>query len=187
VAGGPAGKAYLMWRHVFIGDERDVVVAVAPPTGAVTPAARVHADHWKINGCPELGPDLGLGADGTVHVAWYTGAPGLQGLHYARSTDDGATFAKPLPILTGPAIPGSLVRIAVADTTPWLVWEEAGAKATQLRLGHATADSVIALPEVIGVGKAPAIATGHGRIAVTWADHGKVQIRTGTLNLVGGK
>ncbi len=188
VAGGPDGTAYLMWRHVFPVNERDVVVAVAPSSGPISAPVRVHDDHWKLDGCPDLGPDIGVGSDGKIHVAWYTAAPGLQGLHYARSSDGGRTFGRPVPLLTGPAIPGSQVKLAVENDVPWLVWEEVRPSETRLRLAHVSgADSVEVVKDPIGTGISPAIATGHGRIAVAWSEQGAVHVRLGRLGAPRGK
>ena len=182
VAAGEKGVAYLMWRHVFPVNERDVVVATAPSSGTISAPIRVHDDHWKLDGCPDLGPDIGVGTDGSVHVAWYTGAAGSQGLHYARSIDAAHKFGPPVSLLTGPAIPSAQVKLAVAGNVPWLVWEQSRPSGTVLRLAHISAsDQVELVKEPVGTGMSPAIAVGHGQVAVAWSDKGAVRVRLGQL------
>lgn len=67
----------------------------------------VHADGWRIAGCPVNGPVVV--ADGaTVWVAWYTEAEGTPELRAARSTDAGDTFAAPVTLAKGPHVLGRL-------------------------------------------------------------------------------
>ena len=67
----------------------------------------VHADGWRIAGCPVNGPVVV--ADGaTVWVAWYTEAEGTPALRAARSTDAGDTFAAPVTLAKGPHVLGRL-------------------------------------------------------------------------------
>ena len=67
----------------------------------------VHADGWRIAGCPVNGPVVV--ADGaTVWVAWYTEAEGTPELRAARSTDAGDTFGAPVTLAKGPHVLGRL-------------------------------------------------------------------------------
>src|SRR5262249_6677501 len=51
----PDGLA-LLWRKVFPGDIRDMVLARSRDGGrTLAPAARVHVDNWRIAACPHRG------------------------------------------------------------------------------------------------------------------------------------
>lgn len=180
VAAGTNGTAYLMWRHVFPVNERDVVVASAsgPGAGAVSAPVRVHGDHWKLDGCPDRGPGIEVGPDGTIHVVWYTAAPGLEGLHYARSIDGGRTFGSPIPLNFGEAHTGSQASLTVANDTPWLVWEEPVSNGSRLRLARIVGGTTLEKDTApVGSGDSPGIAAGGGRVATVWTENGAVKMR----------
>jgi len=197
VVAGRDGLGYTMSRHVFDGMERDFVVnRIDREPGKSRPAVRVHLDKWKLMGCPDIGPDIAVGADARVHVAWYTGAEGEQGLHYASSDDGGTSFGVPIDILAGADVPTSEVKLAVAGSTPWLVWEDqrAGTRneagrpqravkgaPVELRIGFVDQRALHTLREPVAAGRAPAIAATARRIAVAWTDHGKVYLRSARI------
>jgi hypothetical protein len=97
----PHGEMLGSWRRHFDGSVRDPVVArleVAPREAEglqETPLARVHEDGWVFHGCPHSGPALDVAPDGTVHVAWYTGAEGRLGVYHARSASASSNGARP--------------------------------------------------------------------------------------------
>lgn len=57
----------------------------------------VHADGWKMAGCPVNGPALAASGRDLV-VAWYTYAGDRAAVHAAFSADAGATFDRPIEI-----------------------------------------------------------------------------------------
>ena len=122
LAVAPDGAVYAAWRHIFDGGERDMAVARSDDGGATWGApVRVHRDGWAIDGCPHSGPAVTVDAEGTVHVAWSTGAPGRTGVWHAASADRGATFGMPQP-LAAPA-PLGQVRAATVDGHAVLAFE----------------------------------------------------------------
>ncbi len=104
------GEVLGSWREHFPGSLRDPVLQVVldslgtPSNGASPPPRRIHADEWEFPGCPHSGPGMDLDESGTLHTAWYTGAPGRMGVYYARSHDDGHSFTAPFPVITGEAV-----------------------------------------------------------------------------------
>lgn len=82
------------WRHVYAGNMRDMTFAwLSGPT--TTQPARVSEDGWSINGCPDDGPALAVGADQRVHAVWPTVIPGdepMGALFYASMTAGGDRF-----------------------------------------------------------------------------------------------
>ena len=101
---GPDGALYVAWRKIYPGDSgasevRDIVVARSDDRGRTWHSPiRVHADDWHVTYCPNAGPSIRVGEDGTVHVAWWTGKEGHAGVQYAQSTDRAATFSAPVAL-----------------------------------------------------------------------------------------
>jgi hypothetical protein len=83
---------------------RDITVSRStdgPLAQNFTTPVQVGNDRWYMNGCPDAGPGFDFDKSGNMHIAWFTGsefAPGGPGFYYTTSTDDGATFNKPIPI-----------------------------------------------------------------------------------------
>ncbi len=67
----------------------------------------VHADGWRIAGCPVNGP-VTVAEGTTVWVAWYTEADGVPEVRAARSDDAGDTFGAPVTLAKGMQILGRL-------------------------------------------------------------------------------
>lgn len=84
------------WRHVFAGNMRDVAFTwLGTPAAAAAPA-RVSEDGWSINGCPDDGPALAVGADDRIHAVWPTVVPGeppTGGIFYAVLAANGERFS----------------------------------------------------------------------------------------------
>jgi hypothetical protein len=100
----PDGAVVAAWRGHFDGSVRDPVIATVAPAPA-TPR-RVSVDGWVFQGCPHTGPALASAADGSLHVAWFTGKEGGAGIFYSRSSD-GSSFDRPVPLLTGAGLPAA--------------------------------------------------------------------------------
>jgi hypothetical protein len=129
VAAGPAGAVAVAWRRVFPGDVRDMVATLSADGGRTAPpAARIHADHWRISACPHRGGSIAVDARGRLHAAWYTeGAHGRPAVMAAVAAD-GRRFgaARRLPTSAG-WIPDQ-VRLAVHPAGHGVVvWEESTA------------------------------------------------------------
>jgi len=92
------GQAIAAWRKHFPGNIRDVVTAAVGDKPSEP--ERVHPDNWSYAGCPHTGPALASGADGGVHVVWYNGKAGTQGMYYARSGRSGEP-ARPAELISG--------------------------------------------------------------------------------------
>jgi hypothetical protein len=124
------GNVYISGRNVFgSGDTqvRDMVVASSTDGGKTfSGPVKIHDDGLQFKGCVHVGAPMTIDSEGTLHVAWYTGATERQGMYYATSTDNGQSFSEPLPILTGDWVPPQRIFITVDNTaTVWLTWEDA--------------------------------------------------------------
>lgn len=172
------GRVYALWRHVFPGSVRDFQLAASGDGGrSFGGAVRVHDDHWVLNGCPDIGPDLVVDERGAVHVAWYTGAPGRVGLWYASSRDGGGSFSEPERLLgKGHASP-SQVRLAVGGPVVYGAWEDRRGSRPRVVYGTPAKGN----GTVLGEGTFPWIAAGGHRLAVTWLEGEAVRLRIGAL------
>jgi hypothetical protein len=98
----------------------------------------VHADGWKMTGCPVNGP--AVAADGNAAlVAWYTEAGGKPAVRIARSADAGDTFGAPITLDEGEAVQGR-VALALDARQAWILWIREDASGQSLWLSRRTPD-----------------------------------------------
>jgi len=132
------GRAVFAWRHVFGGTIRDHAAVKLNDNGTFGPLRRIAVDDWKLDACPRHGPGLTIGPDGTWHAAWFTGAPGKAGLHYARSTDQGATFSAPQGLGNPANSPSRPQVLATASGQVWRAWKEFDGRVTTVLAQHSS-------------------------------------------------
>ena len=123
--------AIAAYRNRADDETRDIYVTRFTGEGWTVPAA-VHADGWKIDGCPVNGP--AISANGRrVAVAWFT-APNDEGHAFvAFSQDAGRTFSAPVQVDDG----GSFGRVAVeqlADESAVVSWIERAGTSTVFKV-----------------------------------------------------
>lgn len=98
----------------------------------------VHADGWKMTGCPVNGP--AVAADGNAAlVAWYTEADGKPSVRVARSEDAGDSFGAPVAIDEGEQVQGR-VALALDARQAWILWIREDAAGQSLWLSRRTPD-----------------------------------------------
>jgi hypothetical protein len=177
LAAGPDGSLYVAWRKVFEGDVRDVVLSrLAPGASAWSAPARVHADGWVFPGCPHAGSSVAVDERGRVHVGWYTGKEGRQGLWYAASDDAGRTFGEPAALLTAAWVPPSSVALAAEGGRVWATWDDRREKPGTVRVAVIDGGA----PRVVGsvdAARSPALAAGPRAALVAWHDVQSVRTR----------
>ena len=121
----------LAYRNRSPDDVRDIYVSRFTGEAWTVPAP-VHADGWKIDGCPVNGPAISAHAR-TVAVAWFT-APNDQGHAFvAFSQDAGRTFSAPIQIDDA----GSLGRVDVEqleDGSAVVGWIELAGRSTAFKV-----------------------------------------------------
>jgi hypothetical protein len=148
VATGPDQTTYVAFRHIYPTNLRDMAVARSIDGGRTFDApVRVSEDQWQINGCPEDGPSIAVGADGTLHIAWPTliQSPDAtrKAIFYSYSTDHGRTFAPRMRV--DDSGEGSRTaahpQLAVAGSNVVVVWDESGPQGRQVRLAEITSSS----------------------------------------------
>jgi hypothetical protein len=187
LAVGPDGSIYAAWRHVYPGDFRDMAFTVSRDGGrSFADPVRVHEDGWSIHGCPDDGPAMAVGANGTVHLVWPTvlGGENPEGALYYASTRDGHTFSRATRIQTLGSPKPSHPQIVVDRTGRVVVaWDEnlkgqRVAAARELKIGSNQAVSfggvVTLAPE--GPAMYPVLAaTDRGLVAV-WTTGGEASV-----------
>jgi hypothetical protein len=104
----------IAYRDRNADEVRDISIVRKSASGWTAPKA-VHADGWKIDGCPVNGPQLDAIGQ-RVAAAWFTAAQDRGRAYVAFSSDGGATFDKPVQIDEGkPAGRVDLVMLDRAD------------------------------------------------------------------------
>lgn len=173
LAMGPDGSVYVAWRKVFAGDVRDPVVArLRPGADRFDAPVRVHADGWVFPGCPHAGPSIAVSSAGVVHVTWYTGRQGRQGLWHAAA-DASLGFGSPESVLTAEWVPPSQAALAADGEEVFAVWDDR--RAADAQPGYGVLGG--AVEQLGGAGRSPAIAAAGGRVVVAWVDGGAVRVR----------
>jgi len=124
----PRSGPLVAYRDRSADEVRDIAVVKKTARGWTAPAL-LHADGWKINGCPVNGPQADAIGD-RVAVAWFTGEAGR--VYVAFSDDGGASFGPPLAIDDGR--PVGRVDVVMLDAESALVtWSEQTAAGAEIR------------------------------------------------------
>jgi hypothetical protein len=185
VATAPDGAAYVAFRHIYPVNLRDMAVARSTDGGRTFGApVRVSEDHWQINACPEDGPSIAVGADGTLHIAWPTiienASAMRKAIFYSYSTDRGQTFAPRLRVDANDDASRTAAhpQLAFVGSRVVIVWDESGTSGRRVRASEITSTApgswspTIGSPiDVSGDDPAvyPAVAAASGVPVVAWA------------------
>lgn len=123
----PDGAIYSAWRHVYPGNIRDIAFTMSRDGGrSFTSPARVSADNWQLAGCPDDGPAMTLGRDGTIHLVWPTviGGDQPEGALFYSSSKDGRTFTTRHRVPTLGSPKPSHPQIVLAGKELIVAWDE---------------------------------------------------------------
>jgi hypothetical protein len=113
----------VVYRDRSAGEVRDISVVRLAGTGWSAPSA-VHADGWKIAGCPVNGPAIAAsGRD--IAVAWFTVQEGKGRVLTAFSRDGGRTFAPPIRVDDGEGL-GKVQVALLPGGAAAVSWIESG-------------------------------------------------------------
>ena len=139
VTTGPSGTVYVAWRHIYPVNLRDMAFASSADGGRTfSQPIRVSQDGWQLEGCPEDGPSIVSGHDGTLHIAWPTivdKSASRKGIFYSYSKDGGRTFAPRSRVDEGENVTNAAhPQIAVADGRVAVIWDESTAAGPRVRL-----------------------------------------------------
>jgi len=129
VAAGPGDAAAVLWRKVFAGDVRDMVLSRSGDGGRTFGATTaVHADGWKITACPHRGGQVAADARGRLYAVWYTeGTTGRPDVLFATAPD-GRRFGATRRVHTATGSVPDHARLAIdAGGRGIVVWEDSTA------------------------------------------------------------
>jgi hypothetical protein len=138
MARGPGQTVSVLWRKVFAGDIRDMVLSASRDGGrSFDPPALVHADGWHITACPHRGGAIGVDGRGRVYASWYSeGKEFRPDLFFAMSTD-GRRFEPRRRIHTSTTSIPDHARMAVdRDGRAIVVWEDSTAVRRRILLRY---------------------------------------------------
>ncbi|HYR26896.1 MAG TPA: sialidase family protein [Thermoanaerobaculia bacterium] len=161
------GSVVVAYRDRSADEVRDISIVRKTESGWTQPKT-LHADGWKIAGCPVNGPQLD--ADGKrVVAAWFTAANGDPRVYVAVSEDSGTTFSKPVRIDEGsPAGRVDVVLVADGAAVTWVA--QKGGKSTlhARRIdGDGSLGKSVSLGEASGFPRAAR--WGENVVAVVWS------------------
>ena len=121
----------VVYRDRSDEETRDISIVRLLRGGLWSEPRIIHADGWRIDGCPVNGPSVA--AHGRrVAVAWFTMAGGGPHVRLAFSKDAGATFAPPSEVGDGDPI-GRADVLVLADGSALVCWLEKTTGGAELR------------------------------------------------------
>ena len=174
VTTGPKNVVAVVWRKVFPGNIRDMVLAVSRD-GARSFAAPVlvHADGWQIAACPHRGGTIDMDESGRLYVAWYTEGPQDQPRLLFTISPDGRRFMEPKRLDSSTTSIPDHVRLAVdASGRALTAWEDSTAVRQRVLLRYTTDGETFSPIHVLSraiKAYAPSIAVSPtGEFVVVW-------------------
>ena len=170
-----AEGALVVYRGRSEQEVRDIQAIRGSAAGWGTPRA-VHADEWRIKGCPVNGPSVA--AEGRrAAVAWYTGQGDTPRVNVAFSEDAGATFGAPTRVDDGDAV-GRADVLLLADGSALVCWMsgESGQGAVKVRRvapnGALSPVALVAEADVSRSGGFPRMARAGDTVYFAWTQFG---------------
>ena len=184
-AAGPGETVALIWRKVFPGDIRDMVLSTSRDGGRSFGAASlVSADHWRITACPHRGGSVGVDGRGRIYATWYTeGTQARPDLYFATS-DDGRTFGPRRRLHTSSTSIPDHARMAVTrDGRAVIVWEDSTAVRRRIVLryttdGGRTLSAVHTLSTAIKAWEPDIAAAPDGSFLIAWHEEQFPSVKT---------
>ena len=167
-AGGPV----IAYRDRSDQEIRDISVIRRTARGWSQPV-RVHADNWKIPGCPVNGPAIAA-AGKRVAVAWFTAAPSPRVL-VAFSEDGGASFGPPALVDADKPI-GRVDLVLDGKSGAIVSWAAADGDGAEIRLRRVGPKGGLGAPHAVAATSAarssgfPRMVKNGGRIVLAWVE-----------------
>ncbi|HVF55745.1 MAG TPA: sialidase family protein [Pyrinomonadaceae bacterium] len=129
----------VVYRDRSADEMRDIAIVRLGRDGRWSAPRLVHADGWKLDGCPINGPSVDA-ANRRVAVAWFTMAGGAPHVRVAFSKDAGATFGAPVKADDGDPV-GRVDVLALEDGGAIVSWiEKTKEGSAELRVRRVWAD-----------------------------------------------
>lgn len=154
----------LAYRDRDEDEHRDIAVARFDGSAWSAPGS-VHADGWKVEGCPVAGPALAASGNEAV-VLWYSEARGTPTLRMALSADAGDRFAAPVTVDAGAEVLGR-AAVGIDARQVWVAWLREDAQGQTLMLARYARDLSKPLQKVeVAKLAARGLASGYPKLAV---------------------
>ncbi len=182
----PAGPL-IVYRDRSADEVRDISIVRRVQADWTQPRT-VYADNWLIAACPVNGPAMDA-RDGTVVLAWYTGAEDHGVVRVSFSPDNGASFPKPITVdKTWPI--GRVGVLALSSDEAIVSWLDSGISNGAVMLRRIAADGRVGAPlraAEASVGRStgfPRIMRVGSDVVVVWTeDDETTRIRVVTIAL----
>lgn len=186
-AGGPV----IVYRDRSEREIRDISLIRKTAKGWSQPV-RVHADNWKIPGCPVNGPAVAA-AGNRVAVAWFTAAPPAPRVQVAFSEDGGATFGPPA-LVDGDSPIGRVDLVLDGNGDAVVSWSAADGEGAEIRLrrvspkGKLGASYSVAATSAARSSGFPRMVRNGDRIVLAWVeDQDPSKVRAAAIPLAAVK
>lgn len=171
------------YRDHSAGEIRDISV-VRYHNGTWTQPRTLHADGWKINGCPTDGPSIATQGN-QAGIVWLTRAGGQAKIQVALSRDGGSTFGAPTRVDEGN--PLGRASLTLFDGKSYVaIWlEKKGDSQVEIRVRRIAFDGRKSESMVISVAPLgretgfPKVAVSGKQMVVTWRDG---QVRAASIS-----
>jgi hypothetical protein len=182
--GGPV----VAYRNRSESEIRDISITRLTASGW-TPPKTLHADGWRIRGCPVNGPRLAA-AGANVAAVWFTAAQESPRVNVAFSHDSGATFSQPVRIDEGHSA-GHVDAGMLRDGSALVTWIEtsgpmvtvearrvqpSGALDPVAHLGHVSSEASIGYPRL-------AVSNDNAAVAWTQETNGASSVEMAAIQL----
>jgi hypothetical protein len=183
LSAGPGDAAAVLWRKVFPGDVRDMVLSRSSDGGRTfAPAATVHADGWTITACPHRGGQVAADARGRLHAVWYTeGTSGRPDVLLATAPA-GRGFGAPRRVHTATGSVPDHPRLAVDPAGRGLVvWEDSTAVRRRILLRFLDEGGRLGPARTLShaiKAWAPAVVAAPGAFLVAWHEEQFPAVKT---------
>jgi hypothetical protein len=184
-AAATARGPVIVYRDRSPEEVRDIAI-VRREAGRWTAPARVHADGWKIGGCPVNGPSVAARGD-RLAVTWFTGAGDRPTVRAAFSSNAGRSF--------GPAFdvdregPLGRVQTLLSDRDALVLWAASAGKEAEIRVRRIAPDGRMGEARTIartGAARSsgfPRMAQAGGHLVVAWVETGEGPTRLAAARL----
>jgi BNR repeat-like domain len=160
---------------------RDIAV-LRFENGKWSPSKIVNNDNWQIDACPVNAASVAAKGD-RVAIAWYTAANNSPQAKLAFSSDDGATFGKPVVVSTGHAL-GYVATVLDDSGNATVSWLEQGTGGVRVLVRNVSAAGTAG--PVLEIAKGDKSALGYPKMTrspkgtfIAWCDG--TRVRTAVL------
>ncbi|HEX8089739.1 MAG TPA: sialidase family protein, partial [Blastocatellia bacterium] len=181
--------AVVVYRDRSGQEVRDISI-VRLSKGKWSAPVTLHADGWRIEGCPVNGPSVAADGD-RVAVAWFTMIKDTPRVNVAFSSDAGASFARPIQVDEGAPF-GHVGVVMLGDGSAVVSWLEKTAKGGEVKARRVRPDGPRAAAITIAPSSAaratgfPRMARNGDEIVLAWTDSaGPARVRTAVMKVAG--